>query len=66
MELVDGPTLAARIASGAIPLAEALKIFGTLDHESDRAPVGSNGQAVYPGRKSVSGEQRRQAWAVAM
>jgi hypothetical protein len=30
--------------------------FGTLDHESDRAEVGSDGTAVHPGRQPVQGE----------
>src|SRR5262245_59643061 len=30
MELVDGPTLASRIAAGAIPLDESLKLAGQI------------------------------------
>jgi hypothetical protein len=35
--------------------------FGTVDNESDRASVGSSGQAVYPGWELVPGEQRGEA-----
>jgi hypothetical protein len=38
--------------------------FGAVDYESDRPSVGSDGTAVYPGWKLVSGEQRGQAEAV--
>ena len=38
--------------------------FGAVDYESDRASVGSDGTAVYPGWKPVSGEQHGQAGAV--
>jgi serine/threonine protein kinase len=35
MELVDGPTLAHRISSGAIPLEESLKIAAQMDRSAD-------------------------------
>ena len=38
--------------------------FGAVDYESDQASVGSDGTAVYPGWKPVSGEQHGQAGAV--
>jgi hypothetical protein len=37
---------------------------GTVDYGSDRAQERPDGTAVYPGRDSVPGEQRREAGAV--
>ena len=38
--------------------------FGAVHHEPDRASVGSDGAAVYPGWQSVPGEQRGEVGAV--
>ena len=37
---------------------------GAVHHESDRASVGSDGAALYPGREPVPGEQRGKTGAV--